>query len=160
MDTLFVAFDEAAVHRGGPDRPRRVYAPHAAPRQIVSRFGGSAEPELVDAVAGALIREGTYLRSVDRAARAVEVFDEARAHLEGRSESLLLDRTAVAMLHKGDALGAMGRHRDWSLAVYDDVLERLQARPEPELLPWAARAMNNRSVILKEPDRNPGMHPG
>ena len=121
--------------------------------EVVERFGGSEELELLGKVAGALVSKGTTLGRANKHENAIVVFDEVVERFGGGEEPGLLVQVARALVNKGNSLRELERHED-AIAVYDGVVDRFSGSEEKELLVQVAGVLVNKGFVLNQLERH------
>ena len=115
--------------------------------EVLSRFGTSDVPAVMDQVGRALIRKSTALLALDRTDEALTALDEAISRL-GRSDvPSLMETAAGAFCMKGIVLAVRDRG-DEALAALDETVRRLRGNDASEALQQIAFAFFLRGLVL------------
>lgn len=120
--------------------------------QIVNRFGGRPETEIVSKVAQALITKAGRLVQLNRSSEAIEVYDEVVNRFGECTELEIAIKVAQALFSKEFTLRKLNRCVE-TIDSYDEVITRLGERPEPEIAVEIARVLVIRGVRLRRLDR-------
>ncbi len=121
----------------------------AASDEMLSRFGSSSDPELLQFVALAVYNKGLALITVGRVDDALNTInDDLIKRLEGDSNPQVREYAPAALYFKGTALLQLGRF-DEGLAIFDDALiSRLESATNPQVRELAPAAIFNKGVTL------------
>ena len=91
--------------------------------EVVSRFGESQDPTVLELVAAALVGKGVALGELSRPEDELAAWNEV-VHRFGESDTpVLLQLIATALSNKGATLGALNRLEE-ALATWDEVVRR------------------------------------
>ena len=103
----------------------------AAYDEVLSRFGTSDIPAVMDHIARALIRKGTVLLALDRPDEALAALDEAISRFGRSNVPSLVQTAAGAFCMKGFVLSVRDRG-DEALAALDEAVRRFRGHDIPE----------------------------
>ena len=119
----------------------------AAYDEVLSRFGTSDVPAVMDQVARALIRKGSVLLALDRTDEALAALDEAISRFGKSNVPSLVETAAGAFCMKGIVLSLRDRG-DEALAALDEAVRRLRGNDAPEAFQQIAFAFFLRGLAL------------
>ena len=115
--------------------------------EVLTRFGTSDVPAVMDQVARALIRKGTVLLALDRTDEALAALDEAISMVGKSDVPALVETAAGAFCMKGIMLSVRDRG-DEALAALDEAVRRLRGNDAPEAFQQIAFAFFLRGHVL------------
>ncbi len=124
----------------------------AALGEVVSRFGGDADPELRGVVGEALFNQGNRLWDRGDAVAAVSAYDGALEHLD---DATSLDHRRLvykALVNKALCLRDDGVEEAVVVQAYDEVIDRFTGEDLDEFRDLVARARLQKTWILWEAD--------
>jgi tetratricopeptide (TPR) repeat protein len=116
-------------------------------RQLLARFGQSADPDLVRDICLGTFNCGVYLTALARPEEAIAAYDEVIARFGDSTELALRERVAKSLLNKGATLGSLDKSEE-AIAVYDDLSARFGEATEPALCEWVAKALLNKGITF------------
>ncbi len=121
----------------------------AASDEMLSRFGSSSDPELLQWVALAVYNKGLALITVGRVDEALDTInDDLIKRLDSDSNPQVREYAPAALYFKGTALLQLGRF-DEALAIFDGALiSRLESAANPQVRALAPAAIFNKGVTL------------
>ena len=115
--------------------------------EVVSRFGESQDPTVLELVAAALVGKGVALGELSRPEDELAAWNEV-VHRFGESDTpVLLQLIATALSNKGATLGALNRLEE-ALATWDEVARRFGGNEDPVLLQLVAIALFSKGATL------------
>ena len=115
--------------------------------EVLSRFGTSDVPAVLDLVARALIRKGVALLALGRTDEALAALDEAISRFGQSDVPSLVETAAGAFCMKGIMLSVRDLG-DEALAALDEVVRRLRGNDTPEAIQQIAFAFSLRGLTL------------
>lgn len=125
----------------------------AAYRDVIDRFGGSAEPTPRAVVIRTLFNTGVALDALGRFEEAVSRYDEAGARASDDDRPASEALAACALVNKGVALCELEREAE-AIVAYDDVIARFGGMGASELREQTAKALVNKGVALGRLERS------
>ena len=120
--------------------------------ELMSRFGESEMPALLEGVAMTLVNKGVVLGGIDRPEEALTVWDEVVSRFGESEAPILLEQVAKALVNKGVVLGGIN-HPEKALLAYDEVVSRFGESKAPTLLEKVPMALVNKGATLRKLDR-------
>ena len=115
--------------------------------EVLSRFGTSNVPAVMDQVARALLRKGMALLALDRTDEALAALDEAISRFRNSNVPSLVEAAAGAFCMKGIMLSVRDRG-DEALAALDETIRRLRGNDALEAFQQIAFAFSLRGLAL------------
>ena len=115
--------------------------------ELVSRFGESKMPTIIESVAKTLVNKGAMLNALDRQEEALAVYEEALSRFRGSETPVFLEGLAKTLVNKGIMLGTLGRPEE-ALAACDEVLGRFAGDPAPTFVEVVAKALLCKGMML------------
>ena len=115
--------------------------------EVLSRYGGSNAPALLEGVVMALVNKGSALGRLNRLEEALATCDEVISRCRKNDTSVLPGQIAAALVNKGTALHILNRLEE-ALAAYDEVVSRYGESKALVLQDRVAAAFVNRAAIL------------
>ena len=119
----------------------------AAFDEVVSRFGESEAPALLEQVAVALVGKGVILDRLHRPEEALSACDEVVSRFGESGTPALLEQVAMALVKKGVTLGGLHRLEE-ALSACDEVVGRFGESETSALLEQVAIALVYKWVTL------------
>ena len=119
----------------------------AAYDEVLSRFGTSDVPAVMNQVGRALIHKGTALLALDRTDEALAALDEAISRFGQSDVPSLVETAAGAFCMKGFMLSVRDRGDD-ALAALDEAVRRCRENDAPEAFQQLAVAFFLRGLAL------------
>jgi tetratricopeptide (TPR) repeat protein len=120
---------------------------------VVSRFGSSDQPAVIEWVGSALLGKAITLSELNRSEEAVAFYDEVISNLGKRDQPALLQRVAWALVLKCVELVRLNR-REEAIAACDEANSRFGSIGQPKLLNEVARALFYKGMVLGQLGRN------
>ena len=114
--------------------------------EVLSRYGGSNAPALLEGVAMALVNKGAILGRLNRLEEALADCDEVLSRYGGSNAPALLEGVAMALVNKGAILGSLNRLEE-ALTACDEVVGRYGEDDTPVLLELVVNALVNKGAI-------------
>ena len=115
--------------------------------EVLSRYGASNAPALLEGVAMALVNKGTILGRLERLEEALAACDEVISRYRENDTPFLLEHLAAALVNKGMILRRLNRLEE-ALAVYEEVVSRYGESETLVLQERVAVALVNKATIL------------
>ena len=115
--------------------------------EVVSRFGESQDPTVLELVAAALAGKGVALGELNRPEDKLAAWNEVVHRFEESDTPVLLQLVATALSNKGATLGALNRLEE-ALATWDDVVRRFGGSDVPALVEQVAKALVGKGGAL------------
>ena len=115
--------------------------------ELVSQFGKSEKPALLELVALALINKGTTFGRLSRLEDALVAYEEVVRRFGDSDAPALLETVAMALLNKGAVSRGLDKVTE-ALATYDEVVRRFGESDVPDLLKPVAIALLDKAATL------------
>ncbi len=115
--------------------------------EVLSRYGASKKPALIDSTAKALLRKTEAFWMLKRFEYAVEACEEVVRRYGSVEAPALRETVALAMSNKGIALRELNRPEE-ALAAHAEVVRRYGASENPDVLVTVAKSLCERGLML------------
>jgi len=119
----------------------------AAYDELLARFEGCDELEVLDRLAAARVNKGVVLGRLGLQKDVIVASDEFVGRFGNSDMPMMRRRLAIVLVNKGVALGLLLRFEE-AISVYDDVVKRFSDSDARALQKWVATALVNKSVAL------------
>ena len=117
--------------------------------EVVQRFGESEKPDLLEAVAAALMGKGALFGVLKLPQKALAAFDEVMRRFRESKTTMVPQLAAMVLMGKGVILVKLNRF-DEALAAFDELVLRFGESESPIFLRLVAEALVCKGVILGE----------